>query len=50
MKKSQFTEEQVVVILAEADRGEKAIGDVCRSPKCRTRTGRAQTRRCGGSV
>jgi len=31
MKMSRFTEEQVVAILAEADRGEKTIGDVCRS-------------------
>lgn len=31
MKKSRFTEEQVVAILAVADRGEGTIGDVCRS-------------------
>jgi len=31
MKKSRFSEEEIVAILAEADRGEKKIGDVCRA-------------------
>ena len=31
MKKSRFTEEEIVMILARADRGEQTIGDVCRA-------------------
>jgi len=31
MKKSRFAEEAIVAILAEADRGEQTIGDVCRA-------------------
>ena len=31
MKRSRFTEEQIVAILAEADRGEQTIGAVCRA-------------------
>ena len=31
MEKSRFTEEQIVTILAEGDRGEQTIGEVCRA-------------------
>jgi putative transposase len=31
MKRSRFTEEQIVTILAEADRREETIGDICRA-------------------
>ncbi len=31
MKRSRFTEEQIVAILAEADRGEQTISAVCRA-------------------
>jgi putative transposase len=31
MKRSRFSEEQIVTILAEADCGEQTIGDVCRA-------------------
>jgi putative transposase len=30
MKKSRFSGEQIVTILAEADRGEETIGEICR--------------------
>lgn len=30
MKKGQFTQEQVVALLREAERGEKTIGQLCR--------------------
>lgn len=31
MKSTRFTDEQVVVILAEADQGERSISEVCRA-------------------
>lgn len=31
MKKSKFSEEQIVKILAEAAKGDKTVGEVCRS-------------------
>ena len=31
MKRSRFTEEQIVTILAEADRSEQTIGEICRA-------------------
>lgn len=30
MQKSQFTDEQIVAILQQAEKGEKSISDVCR--------------------
>jgi putative transposase len=32
MKKKRFTEEQVMGILQQADRGEQTIGEICRAP------------------
>jgi len=32
MKKKRFTEEQVMGILQQADRGEQIIGEICRAP------------------
>ena len=31
MQKSQFTDEQIVAVLQQAEKGEKTISEVCRS-------------------
>jgi len=34
MKKSRFTDEQIVTSLAVADRRGQTIGEICRGPRC----------------
>jgi putative transposase len=48
MKKSQFTDEQIVAILQEAEKGEKSIGDLCRDHQVAEATYYRWKRRFGG--
>lgn len=48
MKKSQFTDEQIVAILQEAEKGERSIGDLCRAHNIAEATFYRWKRRFGG--
>ena len=48
MKKGQFTDEQIVSILQEAEKGEKSITDLCRENNIAEATYYRWKRRFGG--
>ncbi len=48
MKKGQFTEEQIVRILQQAERGEQTIGALCRAHGIAENTLYRWRQKCGG--
>jgi putative transposase len=48
MKKGQFTEEQIVRILQQAERGEQTIGALCREHGIAENTFYRWRQKCGG--
>ncbi len=48
MKRKRLTEEQVIGILRQAERGEPTIGEICRAPGVSEQSFYRRRRNCGG--